>query len=175
MGEYPKEDSGFELLKMHIADCDRCISILKEIRPPHQVQPVALRLLTSKALFVAVLALLIAVGSFWFFKSIGPSIETVDLRQVTRGVEAPPIDLHRNATSIRILLPRGNPADDYEAGIFSLTSRLAPIRAASGHANVENQDVVLTVPLSLKDLKPGAYLLGIRHGSEWAEYTINVR
>jgi hypothetical protein len=76
---------------------------------------------------------------------------------------------------IRVLLPTGSSEGDYDLGIFSSTSSASPIRLGSTRAAFENGDIVIAVEVSLKKLRPGPYLLGIRHGgAEWAKYVVTL-
>jgi hypothetical protein len=176
MGEYIKEDPTYQELREHLADCDRCIAILTKIRLPRNRQARTLGFLRRKQSLVALAAALIfGAISFWAFHDRTSSTSvTVDLRQVMRGDQSLPIALPRQATAIRVLLPAGSAIGDYDLAFFALEARMTPILVGSGRANPENGDLVLAVPISLKALSPGPYLLGIRHTGDWKQYAVTV-
>jgi hypothetical protein len=175
MGNYLHDDPAISELKKHLEDCDSCIARLKAIRPPRGDQTLALNLLKTRSFAAVAVALVVAAISFWAIRSQGPLVATVDLRQVVRGIEPSSINLHRNADIIRVLLPAGSSDGDYDVGIFSSTTADSPIRLGSTRATLENGNLVIAVPISLKELRPGLYLLGIRHaGTEWAKYVVTV-
>jgi hypothetical protein len=175
MGNYGDGDPAISELKKHLEDCDSCIARLKAIRPPRGRQTLAPSFLKTRSFAAVAVALVVAAISFWAIRSQGPLVATVDLRQVVRGIEPSSINLNRNADIIRVLLPAGSSDGDYDLGIFISTTAVSPIRLGATRATFENGDVVIRVAISLKELRPGPYLLGIRHaGTEWAKYVVTV-
>jgi hypothetical protein len=63
----------------------------------------------------------------------------------------------------------------YEVGVFRQLDGGFPSLRDSGHTAVEGHDVVLLPNLSMANLEPGRYWLGLRQDeSDWAFYRLVV-
>ncbi len=156
----------------HLGACDRCITLLREMRQRGiLIRRTSLVLAVAAVLAVAVWARLDRSSS------ISNAVATVDLRLVspTRGIEtnngANAVTTRRRAGRLRIILPIGSEGK-YECQIVR-TGQSVPLLRASGEALLENHDVVLNLPVELGSLTPGRYSLALqRDGSEWVYYPL---
>ncbi len=107
-------------------------------------------------------------------------LASIDLRnrapvrgeQTTAGNEVV-ATLQKRPLDLRIYLPIGSEPGEFEVQIAREAE--AAILSARGTARVEDRNVTLRVPIDLRDLAPGRYLLGIRKGSfRWAYYSLAV-
>lgn len=178
-GEYAQGNPTVETIMDHLLDCDSCLATMAEIRTRASSEK-RLPIRGRRRLFLAGVAVLaLAALCFWAFRTRTPStpVAIVDLRQVTRGNEDSSIALHRESRAIRVLLPVGSAAGDYTIAIFGSAAPLNPILLASARSTVgDGEVVVIVVSISLKQLRPGPYLLGVRHGnSKWHQYAITIK
>jgi hypothetical protein len=176
-GEYPEGDPISEALLSHLHDCDSCLATMAEIRRSAGSEQRNPTFGTRKVLLVAAGVLVLAVICFWAIRGKTPSatIATVDLREITRGHEASSIVIKRSSRGIRLLLPGESASADYQVGIFSSADPGTPITMDSARSTVVNGDTVIVVTIPLRQVKPGPYLLGLRHGSsEWKQYAITI-
>jgi hypothetical protein len=156
----------------HLGACDRCITLMREIRERG--------VLIRRASLVLAVAAVLAVA-VWATLDRSPSISTavasVDLRLAspTRGVEnnngAVAVTAPRKAGRLRLILPIGSEGK-YQCQILR-TEQSGPLQSTSGEAHLENHDVVLRLPIDLSSLTPGHYSLALRReGSEWVYYKL---
>jgi hypothetical protein len=156
----------------HLGQCDRCITLLREMRERGiLIRRASLVLAVAAVLAVAVWARLDRSSS------ISNAVATVDLRLAspTRGIEnntgAAAVTARRRAGRLRIILPIGGEGK-YECQILR-TEQSVPLRSTSGEALLENHNVVLNLPVELGSLTPGRYSLALRReGSEWVYYPL---
>ena len=179
MGKYGAHEPILLAVLDHLADCESCEQEMAKIRLELQAKQKHSRLWYGWKLGYALLCVaLVAASWFWATRDRSSGLATVDLRHITRGDEtsAPkPITLHTNTDSVRILLPVGSADGAYEVGVFEQAGSTTPIVTGLAQTSVENGDLVLRVPLSLKSVRRGLYSLGIRHeNSEWAYYSLTV-
>lgn len=158
----------------HLGTCDRCITLLREVR-----ERVMLIRRTSLVLAIAAVLAVAVWARLDRSSSISSAVATVDLRLVspTRGVENNPgadaVTTRQKAGRLRIILPIGSEGK-YECQILR-TGQTVPLLRASGEALLENHDVVLNLPVELGSLTPGRYFLALRReSSEWAHYPLNL-
>lgn len=156
----------------HIDSCDKCITLLRQMRE----RGVLIRR-TSLVLAVAAVLAVAVWMTLDRSSSTSSAVATVDLRQAspTRGIEnnngAAAVTARRNAGRLRIILPIGGEGK-YECQILR-SAQNAPLLRASGEASLENHDVVLNLPVELGKLAPGRYSLALRReGSEWVYYPL---
>lgn len=178
MGKYGLDEPALLRMLDHLADCESCEQEMAKLRLELQANEKRSRRWFGWKLGYAVLCvLLVAATWFWATRDRSSGLATIDLRSITRGDEtsaATSIKLHTNTASIRILLPVGSFNGAYEVGVFEAGSS-PPIVTGSAQTRVENGDLVLRLPLSLKSVRPGSYSLGIQHGnSEWAYYPVRI-
>jgi hypothetical protein len=155
----------------HLGSCEWCITRMREMRER--------RVLIRRASIVLAVAAVLAVA-VWakLYRSSAPSsvVATVDLRVAspTRGIDNDDnaaATARRNASRLRIILPIGSEGK-YECQILG-KGQNEPLLRASGEALLENQDVVLNVPLKPGRLTAGRYSLVLRReGSEWVYYKL---
>jgi len=154
----------------HLAACDCCITLLREMRERGiLIRRASLVLAVAAVLAVAVWARLDRSSS------ISNAVATVDLRLAspTRGIEnnngADAVTAQRKAGRLRIILSIGSEGK-YECQILR-AGHAGPLLSTSGEALLENHDVVLNVPVEMANLTPGRYSLALRReGSEWTYY-----
>lgn len=180
MGKYGLDEPMLLGMLDHLADCESCEREMAKLRLELQAHQKHSRLWYGWKLGYALLCVaLLAATWFWATRDRSSGLVTVDLRHITRGDETPPVPtsiiLHRNTASVRILLPVGSADGAYEVGVFEQGGSNAPIVTGSAQTSVENNDLILRVPLSLQNVRPGSYSLGIRRGnSEWAYYPVRI-
>jgi hypothetical protein len=179
MGKYGLDEPMLLGMLDHLADCESCAQEMAKIRLELEAEQKRSRRWFGWKLGYALLCVaLVAASWFWATRARSSGVATVDLRSITRGDEtsAPaPGTLHRNTASVRILLPVGSADGAYEVGVFQQAGSTAPIVTGTARTNLENNDLVLRLPLLLKSVRPGSYSLGIRHGnSEWAYYPVRI-
>ena len=161
-------------LLAHLGTCDRCVSVLREMRERSI-------LIRRASLVLAVAATAVLAVALWATLNRSSSsssvIATVDLRLVspTRGIEnnnsAAAVTAGRKAERLRIILPIGGEGK-YECQILR-QGQSVPTLFSSGEAHLENHDVVLNLPVKLGKLTPGRYLLALRReSSEWVYYKL---
>lgn len=159
-------------LLAHLGSCDRCISLLRQIRE---------RRVTSKRVSLVLAAAAILAIAVWATlersSSVSRGVTTVDLRLIspTRGIDnnnrADAVMARHKAERLRIVLPIGGEGK-YECQILR-PGRTGPLLRTSGDALLENHDVVLNLPVELGRLTPGRYSLALRReGSEWVYYPL---
>jgi hypothetical protein len=156
----------------HLGTCNRCITLLREIR----VRGILIRR-TSLVLAVAAVLAVAVWARLDRPSSISKAVATVDLRLAspTRGIEndngADAVSAPRKAGWLRIILPIGSEGK-YECQLLR-TGQSVRLLRTSGEAVLENHDVVLNLPLELGSLTPGRYSLALRReGSEWIYYPL---
>jgi hypothetical protein len=159
----------------HLGTCDRCITLLREMRERGiLIRRTSLVLAVAAVLAVAVWARLDRPSS------IPNAVATVDLRLAssTRGIENDngadaAVSAPRKAGRLRIILPIGSEGK-YECQLLR-TGQSVPLLRTSGDAVLENHDVVLNVAVEMGSLTPGHYSLALRReGSEWTYYPLNL-
>jgi hypothetical protein len=156
----------------HIDSCDKCISLLRQMR-----ERVILIRRTSLVLAIAAVLVVAVWVTLERSSSTSSAIATIDLRLVspTRGIDnknpADAVAAQHRAGRLRIILPIGSEGK-YECQILR-APQSAPLLRAPGEAHVENHDVVLDLPVKLGKLTPGRYLLALRReSSEWVYYKL---
>jgi hypothetical protein len=159
-------------LLTHLSSCERCITLLREMRER--------RVLIRRASLVLAVGAVLAVAVWAKLDLSSPSssvVATVDLRLAspTRGIEnsdgAAAVTAPRKAGRLRIILPIGGEGK-YESQILR-PGQNVPMLFTSGEAYLENHNVVLNLPVQLGSLTPGRYSLGLRReGSEWVYYKL---
>jgi hypothetical protein len=175
VGESPKD--GAERIMEHLAYCDACLARMKEIRPELPRKSLRPILLRNRLVFVLACLVLLVFGLWWGIRHrAAPMVATVNLQQITRGEDASLIHLDRNAHSLRLILPAGSIAGQYDVAIFSLSKSSSPLLFNSASTLFEGGTLTLTVPTSVTGFKPGLYLLGVRHtgATAWAKYSVTV-
>lgn len=179
-GKYRTDEPILIAMLDHLADCANCGRELEKIRlEMEQKHSSRRRWYSSKLAYAFFCVAVLAATWFWETREPSSGVATVDLRHITRGDETSPaptsITLHPNTASVRILLPVGSVDGAYEVGVFKQAGSAAPVVTGSAHTSVENGDLILRLPLSLKNTKRGSYSLGIRHGnSEWAYHSLMI-
>jgi len=156
----------------HLGQCERCITLLREMRERGiLIRRASLVLAVAAVLAVAVWARLDRSSS------ISNAVATVDLRLAspTRGIEnntgAAAVTARRKAGRLRVILPIGSEGK-YECQIHR-TGQTVPLMRSSGEALLVNHDVILIVPVELGSLTTGHYSLALRRaGSEWVYYPL---
>jgi hypothetical protein len=177
-GKYHEGDPAIGRILGHLGECERCNDVMIAIRR---------RRVRTRRFVLAFASAIVVAAVTWFLSTHdgdlkeANNIATIDLRNIapTRGIESDiepaSIALSRDIHSVRIVLPVESVEGDYEAGIFRPEARESPILSSSGRTNLDNHDVVLSLSLNFRDLKPGRYLLGTRHGgSGWQYYSLTV-
>lgn len=161
-------------LLAHLGTCDRCVSVLREMRERSILRRRASLVLAVAATAVLAVALWATLNRSSSSSSV---IATVDLRLVspTRGIEnnnsVAAVTAGRKAGRLRIILPIGGEGK-YECQILR-QGQSVPTLFSSGEAHLENHDVVLNLPVKLGKLTPGRYLLALRReSSEWVYYKL---
>jgi hypothetical protein len=113
-----------------------------------------------------------------------PKIEyqlaSIDLRNraPVRGEQSAAADavvatLQRQPLDLRVYLPIGSEPGEYELQIAREAE--AAILSARGTARLEDRNVTLRIPVDLRELAPGRYLLGIRKGNfRWMYYPVTL-
>ncbi len=108
------------------------------------------------------------------------AVQVVDIRDraVFRGEERPekqvPVQLFRGKTELRILLPLGSGAGNYEVQLFRSPNE--PLLMVVGKAERKDKDTVLPVVLDTAALPKGEYQLGIRPlGWRWTNYPVRLK
>lgn len=162
-----------ELLE-HMGSCDRCITLLRQMR-----QRALLIRKTSLVLAAAAVLMFAIWATLGRTASKSSTIATIDLRLIspTRGIDgnhgAITTKAQRKAGRLRIILPIGGEGK-YECQILRQGQRV-PTLFSSGEARLENHDVVLDLAVELSGLPPGHYSLALRReSSEWAYYPLLV-
>lgn len=161
-------------LLAHLGTCDRCISVLREMRERSIV-------IRRASLVLAVAAAVVLAVALWATLNRSSSsssvVATVDLRLVspTRGIEnntsASAVTAGRKAGRLRIILPIGGESK-YECQILR-PGDTRPLLRSAGEALLENHNVVLNLHVKLGKLTPGRYLLALRReDSEWVYYPL---
>lgn len=107
------------------------------------------------------------------------AVQVVDIRDraIFRGEETPekqmPVQLLRGKRELRILLPLGSGAGNYEVQLFR--SPKEPLVTVVGKAERKDKDTVLPVVLDTATLPKGEYQLGIRPlGWRWTNYPVRL-
>lgn len=184
-GRYIGDERFLAPLLHHLADCADCEEKLRRIRldrplerslPAPRVSP---RHTSLWAVVCAVLGIAI-VTTLWLWKmqQRAPETATIDLREVTRGIEAPPlppITLHRHMMQLRILLANETAEDKYQLGIFRPSDQASPVLLRSASTVRDSDSRSLQALFPLQELPSGNYLLGIRQGdSLWSYYSFTL-
>lgn len=156
----------------HIDSCDKCITLLRQMR-----ERVIFIRRTSLVLAVAAVLVVAVWVTLQRPSSTSSTVATIDLRLVspTRGIDnknrEDAVAAQHRAGRLRIILPIGGEGN-YECQILR-APQSAPLLRASGVAALENHDVVLNLSVELGKLMPGRYSLAIRReGSEWVYYAL---
>lgn len=164
----------------HLAECDSCTAVLGEMRS-HQKFAERRTFSRNKLVLaaVAVAVLIAATLALWLIRGGAASeTATADLRNVTRGLDASPdsgVVLNRNTRRVRILLTPQPFEAQYQIAVFNPTDRSSPVLISAASSTRQSGSLVLEAPLAIRNLQPGAYLLGIRHDqSEWVYYSIRI-
>jgi hypothetical protein len=158
----------------HIDSCDKCITLLRQMRE-------RVILIRRTSLVLAGAAVAVLAFALWATLNRSSSssniVATVDLRLVspTRGIEnnnsAAAVTVGRKAERLRMILPIGGEGK-YECQILR-QGQSVPTLFSSGEAHVENHDVVLNLTVKLGKLTPGRYSLALRReSSEWVYYKL---
>lgn len=161
----------------HLGACDRCITVLRQMRERGI-------LIRRASLVLAIAVAVVLAVAVWArldrSSSVSNAVATVDLRLAspTRGIEnnngAAAVTTRRKAGRLRIILPIGSEGK-YECQILR-TGQSVPLLRSSGEALSENHDVVLNLSVELGKLMPGRYSLALRReGSEWVYYPLIVQ
>ena len=176
-GHYAEGGPKIETILDHLSECDSCLATLAKMRSNLQNEQQMAILGRSRLLLAVIAVLIVAAVCFWTIRVRTPStVATIDLRQVTRGDEASSVTVYRESRVVRVLLPVGSTGGNYEVGVFSPAAPLTPILLDSGRSTVESGDLAVAVSISLKELRPGPYLLGLRYGSlSWKQYAITIK
>ena len=164
-----------EELLAHIDSCDKCITLLRQMR-----ERVILIRRTSLVLAIAAVLAVAVWVTLERSSSTSSVVATIDLRFVspTRGIDnknpADAVTAQHQAGRLRIILPIGSEGK-YECQILR-APQSAPLLRAPGEASLENHEVVLNLPVELGKLMPGRYSLALRReGSEWVYYPLIVK
>jgi hypothetical protein len=111
--------------------------------------------------------------------SVPLAVQVVDIRDraVFRGEETAekqkPVQLFRRKRELRILLPLGSGAGNYEVQLFRIPKE--PLLTVVGKAERKDKDTVLPVVLDTATLPKGEYQLGIRPlGWSWTNYPVRL-
>lgn len=176
-GHYVEGGPKIETILDHLSECDACLATLAKMRSSLLNEQQMSILRRSRLLLAVIAVLVVAAVCFWVIRVRTPStVATIDLRQVTRGDEASSVTVYRESRVIRVLLPVGSAGGNYEVGVFSAAAPLTPVLLGSGRSTVESGADTVAVSISLKELRPGPYLLGLRYGSSnWKQYAITIR
>jgi hypothetical protein len=157
----------------HLSSCDRCITVVAELRER--------RVLIRIASLVLAVAAVLAIAVWAMQERSSPAsslVATLDLRlsSPTRGGEndgTASATVPRKANRLRIILPIGSEGK-YDCQILRW-EQSAPLLRTSGEALLENHDVVLNLSVKLRNLPPGRYSLALRRASsEWMYYKLVV-
>jgi hypothetical protein len=157
----------------HLSSCDRCITVVAELRER--------RVLIRRASLVLAVAAVLAIAVWAMQERSSPAsslVATLDLRlsSPTRGGEndgTASATVPRKANRLRIILPIGSEGK-YDCQILRW-EQSAPLLRTSGEALLENHDVVLNLSVKLRNLTPGPYSLALRRASsEWMYYNLVV-
>jgi hypothetical protein len=157
----------------HLSSCDRCITVVAELRER--------RVLIRRASLVLAVAAVLAIAVWAMLDRSSPAssvVATVALRLAspTRGGEndgTASATVPRKANRLRIILPIGSEGK-YDCQILRW-EQSAPLLRTSGEALLENHDVVLNLSVKLRNLPPGRYSLALRRASsEWMYYKLVV-
>jgi hypothetical protein len=107
------------------------------------------------------------------------AVQVVDIRDraVFRGEGTPekqvPVQLFRGKRELRILLPLGSGAGNYEVQLFRSPGK--PLLTVVGKAERKDKDTVLPVVLDTATFPKGEYQLGIRPlGWRWTHYPVRL-
>jgi hypothetical protein len=156
----------------HIDSCDKCITVLRQMR-----ERVILIRRTSLVLAIAAVLAVAVWVTLERSSSTSSTVATIDLRLVspTRGIDntnpADAVAAQHQARRLRIILPIGSEGK-YEWQILR-APQSAPLLRASAEASLENHEVVLDLSVELGKLMPGRYSLVLRReGSEWVYYPL---
>jgi hypothetical protein len=166
-----------ERIAEHLAYCDACLGRMKEIRaelPSKTFWPILFR---NRAAFLLACIVLLAFGFWWGIQHRAVSmVATVNLEQVTRGEDDSLVHVNRNTHSLRLILPAGSVAGQYEVAIFSSSNTNSPLLFNSESTFFEGRTLTLTMPIDVAGFKPGLYLLGVRHegAASWAKYSVAI-
>jgi hypothetical protein len=173
-GKYRTKLAVDEMLA-HLGSCEQCTALLQHVRERR-----VLVMRTSLALAAVAAVIIIAVlATLQRSSSIPTSAATIDLRLVspTRGSETSetaPTAVVRSAGGLRVVLPIGSEGK-YDCEIRQESDGRLLLRG-SGEALLENHEVTLNLPISLRSLPSGRYSLRLgRNGSDWAKYPLDLK
>ena len=163
----------------HLGSCSPCFQEFKKFRSQSAIQRRRVLMLVATAA-----VLLFAVGG-WLLVRTRRSAEATDTavldlreRSVARG-QSPslageaPLEIPRSAKHLILDLPIGSREGPYDVGL--LTERGDQLLRSTGIADLHDHITSLRVDVNLRDIRPGAYSLGLRQPSlEWNRYPIRV-
>ncbi len=179
-GEYREKDPVLLLILDHLSECDACMAKMAAIRIRRQNESHALRS-RKRAVFLAFgAALILVLVAFLAIRSRTSSqVAVIDLRDITRGNDTSSasvdIGLRSNTRLIRILLPIGSNAGDYDLAVFDPSFRKSPLLSVSASTRDDNGNLTIEATLPRANLRPGSYLLGIRQVTkEWTYYPLTI-
>jgi hypothetical protein len=163
--------------RAHFATCSPCTREYAGSRQEFQ------RVRRLRSLSAVAAAVVLAVFAGWLaltrLGSRGQSWHqtSLDLRghEAFRGAESPqtlpPLELARAKLELRLDLPTGSEAGDYEMQVVQGAAR--PVATARGTAELAGGVAVLKVRIDLRQARPGGSSLLVRRSDQsWANYAI---
>lgn len=162
----------------HLGSCSPCYRDFSQFQKTHQIR----RRRTLLAIAASILVCT-SIGGWalvrWHNKNETIQTAVLDLRDwsLARGVEpnpaVSPLEVNREASRLRILLPLGSSEGKYEVRIAKQSGE--SLVTAIGSAKLSSGVTTLRVMLRMSSLSPGTYLLQIRKaGLEWNSYPLVV-
>jgi hypothetical protein len=163
----------------HLASCSPCYGDFSQFQAAHQ------RRRTQRLLAIAA-SILIAIGiAGWVLfqkhnESLVAQTAVLDLRNRSRArgsetkPDEPPLELSRNAKSLKILLPLGSREGLYDVRIVAPSGK--EVAESSGTARLSEDATSLEVMMPLISLQSGKYLIQIRKPQlSWESYSLVLR
>jgi hypothetical protein len=124
---------------------------------------------------LAAVVLIAAILWIWPIKPLPHSVRValVDLTVASptrsnRHIEVPSVRVDAGTRQVRIVLPKVSADDMYEIGVFRGEAEGKPILHNSASPTMVDHNLEMRVDMDFSGIRPGSYLLGVRHGeSDW--------
>ena len=164
----------------HLGSCSPCYADFKRLQEAHDSRRRRILLATAAGILLAIAA----TGWALLHKrseSLMAQVAVLDLRDRSpaRGAEAnpaePPLEISRRVSRLKLYLPLGSSAGEYEVRISAVEEHKA-VFGARGSASNQQGITLLALDIDLSPASRGLYVLQIRKGdSEWSSYSLRLK